>query len=420
MSALNRLRTHRAALAFIFVTAVLDIVAMGIIIPVLPRLIEDFVGSNAQAGVINGVFVALWAGMQFICSPVIGSLSDQYGRRPVILISCAGLALDYVLMAVAPDLWWLALGRIIAGITSSSFTTVYAYMADITAPEKRARAYGLIGAAFSFGFVLGPVLGGFLGEFGTRVPFWFAAGLSTVAFLYGLLVLPESLPADKRMVFSWKRANPVGSLILLRRHPELSGLAVVNFLLYFAHHVFSAVFVLYAAWRYGWGPREVGLLLALVGVLDMVVQGGLVGPIVKRLGDRAAMVLGLIGGTIGIAAMGWAPDGLWFIAAMLPNALWGLAMPTLQSLMTRRVGEDEQGQLQGANMSVASIAGVMSPLFFGWVYSLSVGEHAVIQMPGLAFYLAAVVLLLAAVIGWLVGRGQERRDAVSVQAPPTP
>ncbi|KQY82038.1 MULTISPECIES: TCR/Tet family MFS transporter [unclassified Brevundimonas] len=420
MSALNRLRTHRAALAFIFVTAVLDIVAMGIIIPVLPRLIEDFVGSNARAGVINGVFVALWALMQFVCSPIIGSLSDKYGRRPVILISCAGLALDYVLMAVAPDLWWLALGRIIAGITSSSFTTVYAYMADITAPEKRAKAYGLIGAAFSFGFVLGPVLGGFLGGFGPRVPFWFAAGLSTLAFLYGLLVLPESLPVEKRMDFSWKRANPLGSLILLRRHPELSGLAVVNFLLYFAHHVFSAVFVLYAAWRYGWGPREVGLLLALVGVLDMVVQGGLVGPVVKRLGDRATMVLGLVGGTVGIAAMGWAPDGLMFVLAMLPNALWGLAMPTLQALMTRRVGEDEQGQLQGANMSVASIAGVMSPLFFGWVYSLSVGEHAVIQMPGLAFYLAAVVLLLAAVIGWLVGRGQERRDAGAVEAPPTP
>lgn len=420
MSALNRLRTHRAALAFIFVTAVLDIVAMGIIIPVLPRLIEDFVGTNARAGVINGVFVALWAGMQFVCSPIIGSLSDKYGRRPVILISCAGLALDYVLMAVAPNLWWLALGRIIAGITSSSFTTVYAYMADITAPEKRARAYGLIGAAFSFGFVLGPVLGGFLGEFGTRVPFWFAAGLSTLAFLYGLLVLPESLQVEKRMAFSWKRANPLGSLILLRRHPELSGLSVVNFLLYFAHHVFSAVFVLYAAWRYGWGPREVGLLMALVGVLDMVAQGVLVGPVVKRLGDRATMVLGLVGGTVGLAAMGWAPDGLWFIAAMVPNALWGLAMPTLQSLMTRRVGEDEQGQLQGANMSVASIAGVMSPLFFGCVYSLSVGEFAVIQMPGLAFYLAAVVLFLAALIGWLVGRGQERRDAVSVQAPPAP
>ncbi len=420
MSALSRLRTHRAALAFIFVTAVLDIVAMGIIIPVLPQLIEDFVGSNARAGVINGVFVALWAGMQFICSPIIGSLSDKYGRRPVILISCAGLALDYVLMAVAPNLWWLALGRIIAGITSSSFTTVYAYMADITAPERRARAYGLIGAAFSFGFVLGPVLGGFLGEFGPRVPFWFAAGLSTLAFLYGLLVLPESLPVEKRMAFSWKRANPLGSLILLRRHPELSGLSVVNFLLYFAHHVFSAVFVLYAAWRYGWGPREVGLLLALVGVLDMGVQGVLVGPVVKRLGDRTTMVLGLVGGTVGIAAMGWAPDGLMFILAMLPNALWGLAMPTLQSLMTRRVGEDEQGQLQGANMSVASMAGVMSPLVFGWVYSLSVGEFAVIQMPGLAFYLAAMVLLLAALIGWWVGRGAERRDAASVEASPSP
>lgn len=420
MSALNRLRTHRAALAFIFVTAVLDIVAMGLIIPVLPRLIEGFVGSNARAGVINGIFVALWAVMQFICSPIIGSLSDKYGRRPVILISCAGLALDYVLMAVAPNLWWLALGRIIAGITSSSFTTVYAYMADITAPDKRARAYGLIGAAFSFGFVLGPALGGFLGEFGPRVPFWFAAGLSTVAFLYGLLVLPESLPVEKRMAFSWKRANPLGSMILLRRHPELSGLSVVNFLLYFAHHVFSAVFVLYAAWRYGWGPREVGLLLAIVGLLDMGVQGLLVGPVVKRLGDRATMVLGLVGGSVGIAAMGWAPDGLMFLLAMLPNALWGLAMPTLQSLMTRRVGEDEQGQLQGASMSVASIAGVMSPLFFGWVYSLSVGEFAVIQMPGLAFYLAALVLLLGAFIGWLVGRGQERRDAASVQDPPAP
>jgi len=420
MSALSRLRTRRAALAFIFVTAVLDIVAMGIIIPVLPGLIEDFVGSNARAGVINGVFVALWAGMQFICSPIIGSLSDQYGRRPVILISCAGLSLDYMLMAVAPDLWWLALGRIIAGITSSSFTTIYAYMADITAPEKRARAYGLIGAAFSGGFVLGPVLGGFLGEFGPRVPFWFAAGLSAVAFFYGLLVLPESLPAEKRMRFSWKRANPVGSLILLRRHPELSGLSIVNFLLYFAHHVFSAVFVLYAAWRYGWGPREVGLLLALVGVLDMVVQGVLVGPVVKRLGDRTTMVLGLVGGTVGIAAMGSAPDGLWFIAAMLPNALWGLAMPTLQSLMTRRVGEDEQGQLQGANMSVASIAGVMSPLFFGWVYSMSVGEHARIQMPGLAFYLAALSLLLAALIGWWVGRQAERQESMAVEQPPAP
>lgn len=433
MSALNDLKVRRAAIAFILVTAVLDVIAMGIIIPVLPRLIEDFVGSNAEAGWINGVFVALWALMQFLCSPIIGSLSDKFGRRPVILISCAGLALDYVLMAVAPNLWWLAVGRIIAGITSSSFTTVFAYMADITAPEKRAKAYGLIGAAFSGGFVLGPVLGGFLGELGPRAPFWFAAVLSGVAFVYGLFVLPESLPVDKRMAFSWKRANPVGALILLKRHAELTGLSVVNFLLYFAHHVFSAVFVLYAALRYGWGPVQVGLLLALVGALDMIVQGVLTGPVTGRLGERRTLVLGLIGGTIGIALMGWAPTGWAFIAAMLPNALWGLAMPTIQALMTRRVGEDEQGQLQGANNSVGAIAGVLSPLFFGWIYTHSTGGHfqsvaqwiqgwagqgAVSRLlvgglydPGLAFYLAAVVLLLAAMIGWIVGRKAARAEA---------
>ena len=432
---LHQPKVRRAAIAFILVTAVLDIVAMGIVIPVLPHLIEEFVGSNARAGLLNGVFVALWAGMQFLASPVIGSLSDQYGRRPVILLSCAGLAADYVLMALAPNLWWLAVGRLVAGVTSSSFTTIYAYMADITEPEKRARAYGLIGAAFSGGFVLGPVLGGFLGEFGPRVPFWVAGALSGVAFLYGLLILPESLPLEKRMPFSWRRANPVGAMILLKRHAELAGLAVVNFLLYFAHHVFSAVFVLYAGLRYGWGPWQVGALLAMVGVLDMIVQGVLVGPASKRFGDRATMIFGLCGGAVGIALMGWAPTGVAFIVAMFPNALWGLAMPTLQSLMTRRVGESEQGQLQGANMSVASIAGVASPLFFGWIYSVSVGEgggraaawlserglpavsaaaDAMLSEPGLAFYLASAVLALGALIGFLTARRAERDEVTSV------
>ena len=227
---------------------------MGIIIPVLPPLIEEFAGTNADAGWINGLFVALWAGMQFVASPVIGSLSDQYGRRPVILLSAAGLAADYVLMAVAPNLWWLALGRIIAGITSSSFTTVFAYMADITPPEERARAYGLIGAAFSGGFVLGPLIGGVLGEIGPRAPFWVGGRLSAVVFVYGLFVLPESLAPEKRMAFAWKRANPFGAMLLLRSHPELSGLALVVFLLHFSHHVFSAIWVLFAMHRFGWSP----------------------------------------------------------------------------------------------------------------------------------------------------------------------
>lgn len=404
-------RRYNAAIAFILVTAVLDIVAMGIIIPVLPALIEEFAGSNANAGWINGVFVALWAGMQFVASPIIGSLSDQYGRRPVILLSAAGLSADYVLMAVAPNLWWLALGRIIAGVTSSAFTTAFAYMADITPPEGRARAYGLIGAAFSAGFVAGPVLGGFLGEISPRAPFWAAAVMSGLAFVYGLFILPESLEPKKRMKFSWKRANPFGAMMLLRSHPELSGLAVVNFLLHFAHHVFSAVFVLYAAYRYGWGPWQVGVLLALVGVLDMIMQGFIVGPVVKRFGDRATMVFGLFGGAIGIACMGLAPTGTLFTLAMFPNALWGLAMPTLQSLMTQRVSESEQGQLQGANMSVASIAGVASPLFFGAVYAFTVQVDSPLPYSGLAFLLAALVLLAAAALGWAVarqaGRAQE-------------
>lgn len=424
-------RRLKAAIGFIFVTAVLDIVAMGIIIPVLPQLIEEFVGSNARAGIINGVFVALWAGMQFVASPIIGSLSDQYGRRPVILISCAGLAIDYVLMALAPNLWWLALGRIVAGVTSSSFTTIYAYMADITAPEKRARAYGLIGAAFSGGFVLGPVMGGFLGDYDPRAPFWAAAALSGAAFFYGVFILPESLAPEKRMRFSWRRANPVGAMALLGRHPELSGLAGVTFLLHFAHHVFSAVFVLYAQIRYGWGPKEVGVLLAMVGVLDMIMQGLVVGPVTGRLGDRKTMLFGLVGGTVGIVLMGWAPNGWAFAAAMLPNALWGLAMPTLQSLMTRQVSESEQGQLQGATMSVASIAGVLSPLFFGWIYAMSMGGgfqpvtdrltpiglgalRELLNNPGLSFFIAALVLLVAAAIGWVTARRAERAESLTV------
>jgi len=261
--------------------------------------------------------------------------------------------------------------------------------------------------------VLGPFLGGFLGEIGPRAPFWAAAVMSGIAFCYGLLVLPESLPVEKRMKFSWRRANPVGAMVLLLRHRELSGLAGVTFLLHFAHHVFSTVFVLYAGYRYGWGPREVGLLLAMVGGIDMVVQGVLTGPIVKRLGDRGTMILGLFGGTLGVALMGWAPVGWVFVLAMLPNALWGLAMPTIQSLMTRQVSESEQGQLQGANMSVASVAGVMSPLFFGWVYSMSVGQGTAPAVSGIAFYIAAATLLAAAIIGWIVARRAERSEAAA-------
>ncbi len=406
------LRTRfQPAIAFIFVTAVLDIMAMGIVIPVLPTLVEEFAGSNAKAGIYNGLFVAIWAAMQFIFSPIIGSLSDRFGRRPVILISTAGLAADFVLMALAPNLWWLAVARILGGITSSSFTTVYAYMADITPPERRARAYGLIGAAFSVGFIAGPLIGGVLGEWGPRVPFWWAAALCGLAFLYGLFVLPESLPRERRMAFSWRRANPLGALKLLGSHPELTGLATVNFLLYFAHHVFSAVFVLHAAYRFGWSSWEVGMTLALWGALDALVQGVLVGPVVKRIGDRATMLIGLTVGGIGLAGLGLAATPWQYIAALVVSALWGFSMPTLMSLMTQRVSEREQGQLQGANMSVASIAGIASPLFFGWLYSVTVGPLAWVEAPGLAYLIAAAILLGGAALGLVVVRRANAREA---------
>lgn len=387
----------RAATAFVLVTAVLDILAMGLVIPVLPALIRGYAGGEANAGVWNGVLIALWAGMQFLASPVIGALSDRFGRRPVILVSVAGMAIDWTLMALAPNLWWLAAGRMIGGVTSSSFTTVFAYVADVTGPEKRARAYGLIGAAFSAGFVAGPVLGGLLGELSPRAPFWAAAGMSGIAFLYGAFVLPESLSPENRMAFSWRRANPFGALKLLASTATLRRLAGVNFLLYFAHHVFS-IFVLYAGARYGWSALTVGVLFAFVGLLDIAVQGGLVGPVVKRMGERRTVVLGLFAGAVGLACMGLSPNGWWFTLAMLPNSLWGLAMPPLQSLMTQQVSESEQGQLQGANNSVGAIAGVVSPLVFGFVYAATNAPGAPEPFRGAAFVAAAVVLAVAAAV----------------------
>jgi DHA1 family tetracycline resistance protein-like MFS transporter len=392
------------AIGFILVTAALDVMAIGIIIPVLPALIVEFTGSAGDAGLWNGVMVALWAGMQFLFSPVIGSLSDRFGRRPVLLVSAAGLAADFALMALAPDLWWLALGRILGGLTSSSFTTTFAYMADITEPAGRSRAYGLIGAAYSAGFVAGPVVGGLLGEFGPRVPFWAAAALGGLSFLYGLLVLPESLRPELRMPFSWARANPVGSLKLLRSHPELSGLAWVYFLIYIAHNVFAAVFVLYAGQRFGWSIWAIGLSLALWGVLDVIVQALLVGPLVKRIGDRATMIFGLLFGALGLVVLGLATTTAWFLAGIFVSALWGFAMPTVQSLMTQRVSESEQGQLQGANQSVASLASVAAPIFFGWIYALSVGAAPAIPHPGAAFIIAGLVLGLSALVGLRAGR----------------
>jgi DHA1 family tetracycline resistance protein-like MFS transporter len=391
-----------AAVAFIFVTVVLDVLALGIIIPVLPKLVENFLGGNTgRAAEIYGVFGSVWALMQFVCSPTLGALSDRFGRRPVILLSNFGLGLDYILMALAPSLAWLFVGRVLSGITGASFTTAAAYIADVTPAEKRAGSYGLIGAAWGLGFILGPALGGLLGDVDPRMPFWVAAAMTLVNAMYGLLVLPESLPADHRRKFEWRRANPLGSLKLLRSHPELFGLASVNFLYFLAHQVLPSVFVLYAGHRYGWDAKAVGLTLAGVGICNIAVQAGLVRPIMHKLGERRVLLAGLFFGAAGFAVYGLANSGATFLMAVPVFALIGLYGPAAQQMMTRRVGPREQGELQGANSSVMGIAGLLGPGLFTLTFAYFLRPTSW-RIPGAPFLLAALLMVVAMGLAWRV------------------
>jgi len=392
---------RQAAVLFIMVTVMLDVLSFGIIIPVLPRLVEEFLGGNtAHAAEIYGLMGTAWALMQFICSPIQGGLSDRFGRRPVVLLSNFGLGLDYILMAVAPNVGWLFAGRVISGIASSSFSTAGAYIADVTPPEKRAAAFGMIGAAFGLGFVLGPAVGGLLGTLDPRWPFWGAAATSLVNACYGFFVLPESLPREKRATFSWARANPVGSLRLLRSHHELFGLATATFLGYVAHVVLPSTTVLYLEYRYGWGPSAVGLTLAAVGLCAMVVQGTLVKPIAARFGERRSLLAGLCCGAIGFAIYGLAPTGTIYYLGVPIMAFWGLAGPSAQALMTRRVSPSEQGQLQGAIASLMGIAGLIGPVLFTETFALFIGPGVEWHIPGAPFLLASLLLLMAAMLAW--------------------
>ena len=387
------------AVIFIFVTILLDTLALGVIIPILPKLVESFVDNDtASAAKIFGVFGTAWALMQFFFSPILGGLSDRFGRRPVVLLSNFGLALDYVLMALAPSLAWLFVGRVISGITSASISTSFAYIADITPPEKRAAVFGKVGAAFGAGFILGPAIGGLLGGMDPRLPFWVAAGLSFANTLYGFLILPESLPSDRRSPFRWKSANPLGSLHLLRSDRVLAGLSLANFFGQVAHVVLPSTFVLYATYRYGWDAATVGLTLALVGICAMVVQGAGIGPIVSRLGERRALLLGLGCGAFGFLIFGVAPTGPLFWLGIPVMAFWGVAGAATQALMTRLVAPDQQGQLQGATNSVQSVSQLVGPFLFTLTFAYFIGAQAPAKLPGAPFLLASALLLLALVI----------------------
>jgi DHA1 family tetracycline resistance protein-like MFS transporter len=393
---------RKAALVFIFVTVLIDVLAFGLIIPVLPHLVEQFVGGETDvAAYWIGAFSLVFAAIQFVTSPIQGALSDRFGRRPVILLSCLGLGLDFVFMALAPTLAWLFVGRVISAITSASFTTANAYVADVTAPEQRARSYGMIGAAFGVGFVVGPLVGGLLGEIDLRLPFWFAAGLALLNFAYGLFVLPESLPPEQRSRrFDWSHANPFGSMKLLARYPQVFGLAAVVFIANMAHYVYPSVFVLYADVRYGWGQKEVGYVLALVGVLSVIVNAILVGKLVHRLGERRALLLSLLCGAVGFAIYGYAYVGWMFLVGLPISALWAIAAPATQALVTRQVGADVQGRIQGALMSLTSMAGIIGPAVFAGSFGFFIGDRAPLHLPGAPFYIAGMLLLVAAAVAW--------------------
>ncbi len=379
--------------------------AIGIVIPVLPKLVVDFMAGDAeQAAKILGLFGTAWALMQFLFSPLQGALSDRFGRRTMILISNFGVGIDYIVMAVAPTLGWLFVGRVVSGITAASISTSYAYVADVTPADQRAARFGLLGAAFGAGFVFGPALGGLAGSISPRLPFWIAAGLSLANACYGWLVLPESLPRSRRAAFNWRRANPLGALALLRSHADLSGLAVVNFLSDLAHAALASIAVLYMLYRYGFDERAVGLTMAGVGVASIVVQGGVVGAVTRRLGERVSLLLGLGFGVLGFLVFTFASSGVVFWLGIPLLALWGLESPAVLALMSRRVDAAEQGRLQGANASITGMANLFGPGLFTRAFAYAVGGGAAWHLPGLPFLIATLLLALAAMLAWRVTR----------------
>jgi len=378
-------------MAFIFVTVLLDMIALGIVIPVFQPLILTFEhGDFANASLLSGLFAVLFAIVQFFASPILGTLSDRFGRRPLVLLSNLGTSLDYVILALAPNVAWLFVGRVLAGATTASITVASAYVADVTPEEKRAGAYGLISAAFGVGFVVGPAIGGLLGAHGLRLPFWAAAALSLVNFVYGFVVLPESLSRDHRNAFSWKRANPLGAVTMLRRHAELAVLSLVNLIGYVAHEALPQMFVLYALYAYAWTMTTIGGALAAVGVLTIVISAFVTQRVVDRIGERRAVVAGLFAGAIGFLLYGG--NQILFWIGLPINMLWMVAGSASQALMTRRVEKHEQGELQGAINLLRSVGMLAGPLIFNGIFAYSVSDAHAWKAPSFGWFVAGALL----------------------------
>ncbi len=387
------------ALAFIFLTVLIDTMGFGIIMPVMPQLIVELTGKTvAGATFLGGWLLVTYAVMQFVCGPVMGNLSDRFGRRPVLLASLAAFALDYMLMGFAPTIGWLFLGRAIAGIAGAVYSPAMAYIADVSPPEKRAQGFGVMGAAFGLGFIIGPAIGGFLGELGPRAPFFAAAALGALNFAYGLFVLPESLAHEQRRKFEWKRANPLGTLTALRRYPAVVAIAGAVFLWQLAHQVYPATWSFFATIRFGWSESEIGLSLAFVGVLMAFTQGYLTGRIVPRIGEHRAVLIGVGSGLLSMLALAFATHTWAAYAALLMGLLQGLAYPSMNAIMSKQVAADQQGELQGAVASMMSLTTILGPLVMTQTLGRFSQATAPIYFPGAAFLLAAALALFCVVI----------------------
>jgi DHA1 family tetracycline resistance protein-like MFS transporter len=390
---------RKPALAFIFITLLLDVIGFGIIIPVLPKLITHLTGGTlSDAARYGGWMLFAFASMQFLFSPVLGNLSDQYGRRPVLLTALFGFGIDYLFLAFAPSIAWLFVGRIIAGITGASFTTASAYIADISTPENRAQNFGMIGAAFGLGFIIGPVIGGVLGQFGPRVPFLAAAGLTLLNWLYGYFVLPESLAKENRRPFSWRRANPVGSLRQLRRYPVILGLVTSLVFLYIAAHATQSTWSYFTMYQFHWTEKWVGYSLGAVGLLTALVQGVLIRFINPWLGNKRSVLIGLSFYVVGFTLFAFAGQAWMMFAFLVPYCLGGIAIPALQSIMAGQVPPSEQGELQGALTSLVSLTSIVGPPLMTNLFSFFTGPKAPVHFPGAAFLTGAVLTLISLVL----------------------
>ena len=389
----------QAALGFIFVTLLIDVIGFGIIIPVLPDLIRRLIhGSISDAAPYAGLMALAYASMQFLFSPLIGNLSDKFGRRPVLLSSLLGFGIDYLFLAFAPTIWWLFVGRIIAGITGASFTTASAYIADISTPEKRAANFGLVGVAFGLGFIIGPVIGGILGNYNTQYPFLAAAALALLNTAYGYFILPESLSKENRRPVELKRCSPWGTLIQLRKYKAVIGLAVSLFLVYFAVQSVQSVWTFYTIQKFQWSKEMVGWSLGLVGLLVAIVQGGLIRIITPKIGQERSIWIGLLLYSLGLILFAFASKSWMMFVFLVPYCLGGIAGPALQGYMSNSVPANEQGELQGGLTSLVSLSTIFGPVVMTWSFHFFTKPGAPFQFPGVPFVIGALLMLLSALL----------------------